>query len=234
MEHPSVLVFVEFPDPEFPEPGFLDRLAYPDAELVGFYHLDENESVQEVKNEYEEDFTTELREQAEQFEQRGIRTEYKLVFNHDRVEARQKIANRVDAVLTPGGANTLGKVLMAARHTHNAEEKVANLLNIIDGDDLLSIDLIHIADPDDPEGEVEGERILNEMSSHLTSEGIPALHINREVRTGRDVAFELNQAAGNYDLVVLGETEQDVGDEVFGPVGDYIVDKQDVPVLTIR
>lgn len=111
---------------------------------------------------------------------------------------------------------------------------MTNLLNIIDSDDLLSIDLIHIADPDDPEGESEGERILNEMTSLLTDEDIPAVHINREVRKGRDVAFELSQAAGNYDLVVLGETEQDVGDEVFGPVGDYIVDEQDIPVLTIR
>jgi len=48
------------------------------------------------------------------------------------------------------------------------------------------------------------------------------------------VSFELRQAARNYDLFVMGETEQDAGDEVFGPVGDYIVDKQDVAVLTLR
>lgn len=236
MEHPTVLVFVEFPDPEFPTAGFLESLAYPNAELVGFYHLDDDESVQEAQAEYEEAFTTELRKQAERFEQRGVRTEHDLIFNHHRMEARQRIAeaDAVEAILIPGETNTLGKILIASRHTKNAEEKVANLLNIVDRDELISVDLIHIADPDDPEGEAEGKRILKEVSSVLADEDIPPVQIHREVRTGSDVAFEMNKAARNYDLVVLGETEQDVGDKVFGPVGEYIVERRDVPVLIVR
>ena len=236
MDHPTVLVFVEFPDPKFPTGGFLNNLAYPDAELVGFYNLGDNESVQEVEAEYEEEFTTELRAQAEQFEQRGVRTDYDLIFNHDPVEARQQVAesHEVDAILIPGGANTLSKVLMPCRHTRHGEEKVSTLFNIIDRDNLISVDLIHITDPDDPEGEDEGERVLKDMSSILVDQDIPSVQINREVRTGSNVSFELNKAARNYDLVVLGETEQDLGDRIFGPVGDYIVDERDVPVLLVR
>ncbi|WP_134670713.1 universal stress protein [Halorussus marinus] len=236
MKHPTVLVFVELPDPEFPTAGFLNNLAYPDARLVGFYHLDEDESAQEARAEYEDAFTAELQKQAERFEQRGVRTEFDLEFDSDPVETRQRIAESddVDAVLTPGGVNTLGKVLIASRHTRNAEERMDNLLNIIDRDALISVGLIHIADPDDPEGETEGERVLNEMASILTENGIPSVQINREVRTERDVAFELRQAARNHDLLVMGETEQDAGDEIFGPVGDYIVDELDIPVLTVR
>lgn len=236
MEHPNVLVFVEFPDPEFPTAGFLDNLAYPDAELIGFYHVDEDESIEEAQAEHNEEFRAELQRQAERFEQQGVRTEFDLTFNDNLIETREKIAERdgVDAILTPGGANTLGRVLIASRHAKNAEEKVTTLLNIVNRDELLSVDLIHIADPDDPEGEAEGEQVLNEMTSILTDQGIPSIRINREVRKGTDVSFELRQAARNYDLFVMGETEQDVGDEVFGPVGDYIVDKQDVAVLTLR
>jgi nucleotide-binding universal stress UspA family protein len=236
MEHPTVLVFVEFPNPEFPTAGFSKYLAYPDVELVGFYHLDDDESLQEAQTEYEEQFTTELRKQAERFEQQGVRTEHDLIFNHDRVEARQRIAesDEVDAILIPGGTNTLGKILIASRHTRNAEQKVATLFNVVDRDELISVDLIHIADPDETEGEAEGKRILKEMTSILTDADVPAVQINREVRTGGDVSFELSNAARNYDLVVLGETEQDLGDKVFGPVGDYIVDEQDVPVLIVR
>lgn len=236
MEHPTVLVFVEFPDPEFPTAGFLNHLAYPDVELIGFYRLDEDESAEEAQADHEETFTAELQRQAELFEQRGVRTEFDLVFDHDAVDTRQRIAarDRADAVLIPGRANTLGKVIIASRHTRNAEEKLATLLNIVDRDNVISVDLIHIADPDDPEADAEGERILKQVTSLLTDEGIPAIQINREVRTGTDVAFELNQAARNHDLLVLGETEQDAGDAVFGPVGDYIVDQQDVPVLIVR
>lgn len=236
MDHPNVLVFVEFPDPEFPTAGFLDNLAYPDAELIGFYHVDENESIEEARAEHDEEFRAELQRQAERFEQRGVRTEFDLTFNDNLIETRENIAERdgVDAILTPGGANTLGRVLIASRHTKDAEAKVTTLLNIVDRDELLSVDLIHVADPDDPEGEAEGERILKELSSILADQGIPSIRINREVRQGTDVAFELRQAARNYDLFVMGKTEQDIGDEVFGPVGDYIVDNQDIPVLTLR
>lgn len=236
MEHPTVLVFVEFPDPEFPTGGFLDHLAYPDAKLVGCYHLDDDEPVQDAQAEHAEEFTAELKTQAEKFEQRGVRTEYDLIFDQNPIETRQRTAQSddVDAILIPGGVNTLGKVLIATRHTRNAEEKMANLLGIIDRNDLISVDLVHIADPDDPEGEEKGEQILKEMTSILIEEDIPSVHINREVRTEKDVAFELNQAARNYDLVVMGETKQDAGDKVFGPVGQYIVDEQDVPVLIVR
>lgn len=236
MEHPTVLVLVEFPDPEFPTAGFLDDLAYPDAELIGFYHLDDDEAVEEARAEYEEEFTAELQTQAERFEQRGVRTEFDLKFDHDRLETRQRIAkrNKIDAILIPGGTHKLSRIRIAVRHTDDAEEKMATLLNIINRDALVSVDLIHIADPDDPEGEAKGESILKEMTSILTDKGIPSTRINREVQTGSDVSFLLQQAARNHDLIVLGETELDIGDKVFGPVNEYIADEADVPVLTVR
>ncbi len=235
MEHPSVLVFVEFPDPEVPTRGFLNNFKYPDAEVVGFYHLDDDGSADEARAAHGDEFTAELEEIAERFERVGVRTEHHLVFEQDRFAARQRIVERenVDAVLLPGAANTLGKVLVASRNLRNADEKVP-LLDIIDQDDLISIDLIHIADPDDPDGRVEGERILKETASTLVDAGFPAVKIGRTVRTGTDVAFELSQAARGYDLIVLGETERDIGDRIFGPIGEYIVGEQNVPVLILR
>lgn len=236
MEHPTVLVFLEFPNPQTPTQGFLNHFQYPDAELVGFYNLDEHESVEQARTEYEDTFTAELREVAEQFEQRGVRTEYSILFNHDRVAARQRIAefDDVDATLLPGTANTLDSVLVASRDLRNAERKIPLLLDIVDQDDLVSIDLVHIADPDDPEGEREGKRVLNETASILADEGYPRVKVGREVRTGTDVAFELSRAARGYDLLVIGETERDVGDRIFGPVGKYIRDEQGVPVMIVR
>lgn len=236
MKHPTVVVFVEFPDPTFPTGGFLKHLAYPDAKLVGFYELDVGESVQPIRDEHEEECRATLQAQAERFEQQGIRTEWSLIFDHDRVEARHQIArdDGADAVLLPGGANTLGKVLVAARRTQNVEKKMSTLLNTVDRDDLISLDLIHIADETVPEGEKEGKRILTEMKSVLEELGVPSVQIEQEVRTGDDVAFELNRASRDYDLLMLGETEQDIGDKIFGPVAEYVVDDRDVPVLITR
>ncbi|OYR49514.1 hypothetical protein DJ73_17460 [Halorubrum sp. Ea1] len=235
MEHPNVLVFVEFPDPDVPTTGFLKGFKYPDAEVVGFYHLDDGESPEDARAERGDEFTSELEEIAERFEREGVRADHDLVFGHDRVAARQQIVERdaVDAILLPGAANTLGKVLIAARSLPNAERK-ATLLDIVAEDELLSVDLVHIADPDDPDGESEGQRILKQTASALADAGVPEMRINRTVRTGTDVAFELSQAARGYDLIVLGETERDLGDRIFGPIGEYIVDERDVPVLILR
>lgn len=71
-------------------------------------------------------------------------------------------------------------------------------------------------------------------ASTLVDAGFPELRIGRDVRTGTDVAFELSQAARGYDLIVLCETEQDLGDRIFGPVGEYIVDERDIPVIILR
>jgi len=192
--------------------------------------------VQPIRDEHEEECRATLQAQAERFEQQGIRTEWSLIFDHDRVEARHQIArdDGADAVLLPGGANTLGKVLVAARRTQNVEKKMSTLLNTVDRDDLISLDLIHIADETVPEGEKEGKRILTEMKSVLEELGVPSVQIEQEVRTGDDVAFELNRASRDYDLLVLGETEQDIGDKIFGPVAEYVVDDRDVPVLITR
>jgi nucleotide-binding universal stress UspA family protein len=235
MEHPNVLVFVEFPNPDVPTKGFLEGFKYPDAEVVGFYHLDEGESAEEARAAHEDEFTSAVEEIAERFEREGVRADHDLVFGHDRFEARQQIVQRdaIDAVLLPGAANTLGKVLIASRNPRNAEGK-ASLFDIVDQEQLISIDLIYVADPDDPEGESEGERILKQAASTLTDAGFPELRIRRNVRSGTDVAFELSQAARGYDLVVLGETERDLGDRIFGPIGEYIVEERDVPVLILR
>jgi len=235
MEHPNVLVFVEFPDPTVPTTGFLKGFKYPDAEVVGFYHLDEGESAETVRDAHGSEFDSELEAIAERFEQEGVRAEYDLVFGQDRFAARRQIIERdaVDAVLLPGASNTLGKVLVATRNVGNAERK-ASLLDIVDQDELLAIDLVHVADPDDPEGESSGEGILKQTASTLVDVGFPELRIDRTVRTGSDVAFELSQAARGYDLMVLGETERDLGDRIFGPIGEYILDERDVPVLILR
>lgn len=235
MEHPTVLVFVEFPDPDVPTTGFLKGFKYPDAEVVGFYHLDDGESPEEVRAAHGEEFTSELEEIAERFEREGVRADHDLVFGRDWFAARQRIVERdaVDAILLPGAANTLGKVLIAARSLPNTDRK-ATLLDVIERDELLSVDLVHVADPDDPDGEAEGERILKRTASALVDAGVPEVRIDRTVRTGTDVAFELSQAARGYDLVVLGETERDLGDRIFGPIGEYIVDERDVPVLILR
>lgn len=235
MKHPTVLVFLELPDPVPPSTGFLHGFKYPDAEIIGFYQVDDDESIGDVRDENEEAFGRALEEIAEQFEQEGVRTETEVEYSGDLNEARKQIAERdaVDAILIPGDSHTIGNVLIAARDLRNADEMM-NVLHIIDDEDLVKITLLHVADPDDPDAIEEGERILDEMESLLVDQDVEKMAIEREIREDSDPEFVLSSVASDYDLVVVGESEQDLEQQIFGPVADQISDRTGTPVLIIR
>ncbi len=234
MEHPTVLVFVEFPDPQFPTDGFLDNFLYPDVELVGSYHLTDDETVEQAREAHEAPFTTTLREQAERFERRGIRTDTDLVFDRDVVETRRRIAEAddVDAVLLPGETHTLGEVLLPLRDLRNAAKK-ADMLDVIDNERLLKLELLHVTDPT-AATETDPEELLREAESLLVEHGIPQHKIGTNVREGDDMMFELSTAADGYDLAMLGESQRDIEERIFGPIADYVADNSDVSVMIVR
>ncbi len=234
MEHPTVLVFVEFPDPQFPTDGFLDNFLYPDVELVGSYHLTDDETVEQAREAHEAPFTATLREQAERFERRGFRTDTDLVFNRDVVETRRRIAEAddVDAVLLPGETHTLGEVLLPLRDLRNAAKK-ADMLDVIDNERLLKLELLHVTDPTEAT-ETDPRELLREAKSLLVEHGIPQHKIETSVREGDDMMLELSTAAAGYDLAMLGESQRDIEERIFGPVADYVADNSDVPVMIVR
>lgn len=234
MEHPTVLVFVEFPDPQFPTDGFLDNFLYPDVELVGSYHLTDDETVEQAREAHEAPFTATLREQAERFERRGIRTDTDLVFNRDVVETRRRIAEAddVDAVLLPGEIHTLGEVLLPLRDLRNAAKK-ADMLDVIDNERLLKLELLHVTDPTDAT-ETDPEELLREAENLLVEHGIPRDKTETSVREGDDMMFELSTAAASYDMAMLGESQRDIEERIFGPVADYVADNSDVSVMIVR
>lgn len=234
MRHPTVLVFVEFPDPKFPADGFLDNFLYPDIELIGSYHVDEDETVERARETHEKSFAAELREQAERFERHGIRTETELVFNRDIVETRRRIAEAedVNGVLLPGETHTLGEVLVPLRDLRNAEKK-ADMLDIIDNEQLLKVGLLHVTDPEEST-DTDPDELLREAETILTEHGIPRVKVERAVREGEDTMFELRTAADGYDLAMLGKSERDLEERVFGPVADYVADNTEAAVMIVR
>lgn len=234
MEHPTVLVFLEFPDPQFPTDGFLDNFLYPDVELVGSYQVADDETVEQARETNETPFTATLREQAERFERQGIRTDTDLVFNRDVVETRRRIAEAddADAVLLPGKTHTLGEVLLPLRDLRNAAKK-ADMLDVIDNERLLKLELLHVTDPTDTT-ETDPKELLREAENLLVEHGIPRDKIETSVRGGDDMMFELSRAAASYDLAMLGESQRDIEERIFGPVANYVADNSDVSVMIVR
>jgi len=168
------------------------------------------------------------------FERRGIRTDTDLVFNRDVIETRRRIAEAddADAVLLPGNTHTLGEVLLPLRDLRNAAKK-ADMLDVIDNERLLKLELLHVTDPTDTI-ETDPEELLREAENLLVEHGIPRDKIETSVREGDDMMFELSTAAASYDLAMLGESQRDIEERIFGPVADYVADNSDVSVMIVR
>jgi nucleotide-binding universal stress UspA family protein len=230
MEYQNLLVFLEFPEPTRPSFGLLKALSYMDVTLVGFHSVPDGDKVGADR---EADIESTLEEIAAEFEERGIRVEQHVVTGESMVETRNEWASRdgIDAVLIPGGVNTVGRILVGVRDTRNAE-KMADCVDFIDRERIIHIKLLHIAPESGSEDTVTGREALDLMKSELTDRGVNPAAIHLQMNVSDNPERELVSAARNYDLTVLGKT-QEIGFEerVFGPISNRIVDRANSTVL---
>ncbi|AZH25940.1 universal stress protein [Haloplanus aerogenes] len=236
MEHQNLLVFLEFPKPTRPSLGLLKSLSYMDITLVGFHStVDSDES----QTDREAEIETTLEEITAKFEEQGMQVEQHVVTGDSMIETRNEWANRdqIDGVLTPGGVNTVGRILVGLRDTRNVE-KMAEFIDLIDRKRIIHVTLLHVAPESESESESEatvtGREALKAMKSELVDRGVNPAVIHLQIQLSDDPEHELVTAARNYDLTVLGRTEEPgFKDQVFGPVSNQITDRAHSTVLTV-
>jgi nucleotide-binding universal stress UspA family protein len=229
-EYKRLLVFMEFPDPVKPKPGFVRKLAYMDAELVGFYDPDEVDSGEE----YEQEIESVLTELSEEFEEEGIRTTTEIVSGSDADEAREEVASRdeMDATLIPGDSNTLRKFVIGVRNSDDVET-LSEFVEFVDEEEILNVTILHVFDSEEEEAEdVKG--LLSDMEEELIESGIDKQVIKKKMLESNNPVFELIQVSkGNTDMTVLGKTHERVDAEVFGPISSQVAEDSDTAVLVV-
>lgn len=236
MEYQNLLVFLEFPGPSSPSLGLLKALSYMDVTLVGFHSLPDGDKLGADRRASTE---STLEEIAAEFEERGIRVTQHVATGESMVETRNEWASRdgIDAVLTPGGVNTVGRILVGVRDTRNIE-KLADCVDLIDRERIIHIKLLHIAPESGSEDTatdretVTGREALEITKSKLANRGVNPAAIHLQMNVSDTPDRELVSAARKYDLTVLGKT-QEIGFEerVFGPISNRIVDRANSTVL---
>ncbi len=233
MRHPTVLVFVEFPDPTGLSMGFRDSLRYPDAEVVGVRTVGEDEAPAAIREEHAAAYAQQLDTMAEALEAEGVRAETDLVFAADRVTARERIADRddVDAILLPGEANTIGRVLVGVKDRRSID-RLTTVLGVVDPDDIIELTLLHVLDPETDE-RATGETLLQTATDAFAAAGVSEATIDRQLVESADPDFQVSQAARDHDLAVVGRTDRDIEDRILGPVSDHIASQAGVPVLVV-
>lgn len=237
MKYQNLLVFLEFPEPTRPSLGLLKSLSYMDITLVGFHSLPDGD---ELWADREADIESTLAEIATEFEEHGIRVEQHVITGNSVIDTREEWASRedIDGVLLPAGVSTVGRILVGVRDARHVE-KMADFVDLIDRDRIIHIKLLHVAPESDAasasEDAITGRDALDLMKSELTDSGVNPAAIDIQINVSDDPEHELVTVARDYDLTVLGRTQEpDLTHQVFGPVSNYIINRANSTVLTIN
>ncbi|WP_135306090.1 universal stress protein [Haloarcula amylovorans] len=232
MSSQTVLIPIEFPDPDPLPSTFIDTLTSCKVILLGVYELPADTSADERQRREIEAYRS-LYTTASSFVQEGETAEVELRMGTELEDAPATVAKErdVDALLIPNPITTLGHLLVALRE-EKFKQPITDFLDAINEEVLLRTTLFHVAETEDDVA--VGEQLLTEIRDHLVQEGFSRPSIDITVEVSDDPASSISQAARNQDLIIMGETQETPSERIFGRTYDQVAEQTDSPVLIIR
>lgn len=231
MPSPTLLIPIEFPDPDPLPSSFVSGFTSCRVVLLGIYEMpDDVDPDERQRREVEANHT--LYSLAHQFVRNGETAEVELVTGQGLEGTPTAVAEErdVDALLVPNPITHFGRVLIAVRDETFAES-IATFVSTLDEDVIHHTTLLNVTDADDAE---EKSEMLAALKGRLVDAGFSEFSIDTEVVESDDPPFEISQKSRDYDLIIMGETGEPTFERVFGSTYQTIADQTHLPVVVIR
>jgi nucleotide-binding universal stress UspA family protein len=230
----SILVDVRLPNPEPLSPALVAHLASLRVVLLGWVDVPEQTSPAQARDRFGSEAETALAGLAEGFQTRGADVATRLVYTGDQLATISRVSTEeaADAILIPAPMDALEHVLVPLRGRRNAP-RIALFVADLVTDPAARVTLTHVLEEGESEAAARRE-VLEPAAQLLTGRGIDASAVRQTVLHSADPAEEIVRLSGEYDLVVVGETEPSVRDILFGSVPEQIVREAEVPVVIVR
>ena len=232
MSSQTLLIPINFPDPDPLPSTFVGGFTSCKIRLLGIYEISSGITEEEKQRREIEAYHT-LYSFANQFVKGGDTAEVDLVMGEDIDMAPTEVAenNDLDAVLVPNPITSLSRVFVPVRDERFAEP-IAKFVGTLNQEYLVHTTLFHVAETDDDAE--QGEKLLEEVRAELTDAGFPGASIDTEVVVSDDPAFAISRGAKEYDIIIMGETEERASERVFGKTYDTIAEQTQHPVVIVR
>jgi nucleotide-binding universal stress UspA family protein len=224
-----ILIPVDVSEADLPPLGVLDHLGAVEVVLLGYFLVPDQAEPALIRDQYGSDAADRLGAVAAEH---GGPTEV-LVFTHDREATIDRIADEYDceAVLTAGRATGVDRVLVPLRGDVNLDRVLAVVADLLLAGEESATLFHSVAEDADPS---QGELLLAGAVDRLVEYGVDRDRVDWRLSEGGDPATDIVELGGEYDLVVLGETEPSLRDRIIGDVLSAVVDALDVPALIVR
>lgn len=234
ISEPTVLVPVDASDPEAPSQALVDVLSPHQLVVLGHYPVKDQAATSQIRAQFGEEATEATEAIANRFVEQGGDAEPVVVFTHDRSKTIDKIAaeHGVDAVLTAGTVGDfLDRILVPLRGDDNLE-RILGFVGVLLRESDATATMLNVAEGE--EASSRGELLVRGACDRLEDEGVDPARLGwREERSGSPVDA-IGEAAVDYDILVVGETEPSLADRVLGDVTNRLIDGSSDPLLVVR
>lgn len=229
----TVLVPVDVSVVEPPDQIIFELLRPVNIVVLGYYPVPKQTAPAHLKEDHEAEASERLANVVNRFTAAEHEVEDVLVFTKDRRDTIDRIADQYDcdAVIVPGEAESIERILVPLRGDVNLERIVSLVGDLMRASDA-EVTLFHsVQDGADPS---QGEFILRGAADRLTEEGVDRGRIDWKLSEGGTPKREIITLAEEYDLLILGETKPSLRDRILGAVLTPIIDEIEKPAIIVR
>lgn len=229
----TILVPVDVSVTEPPDRGILELLQPVNVVVLGYYPVPTQTAPAQLKDEHEADAAERLDDIVTQIDSTEHEVEGVLVFTQDRQDSIDRVAEQhnCDAVLVPGDAGPVDRILVPLRGDVNLERIVSLVGDLVRASDA-TVTLFHsIAEDADPS---QGEFILRGAADRLSEDGVDRARLDWELSVESNPKAAITAIADEHDLIILGETKPSLRDRIIGTVLTPILDATEKPAIIVR
>jgi len=230
---PSVLVPVDVSTDERPDPQLLELLEPARVVLGGWYPVPDQTPPEQLQEAHEDEAIERIEAIAAEFQDADTAVETVVVFTRDRSTTVDRLADDYDCgvVLIPRAVQRVERILVPIRADVNLSA-ILSVVGVLLTDNEATVTLLHAADAD--EDAEAGAVMLRGAADELLDAGVDADRIDTVSLESDTPVDDIVDAAANHDVLVIGESEPSLIEQVIGDVPGQLIDRTDRPVLVVR
>jgi nucleotide-binding universal stress UspA family protein len=232
-DRPSVLVPVDVSTDEQPAPQLLELLEPARVVLGGWYPVPDQTSPEQLQEAHEEEAIERIEAIATGFKDPNTAVETVVVFTRDRSTTVDRLAEEYDCgvVLVPRAVQRVERILVPIRADVNLPA-ILSVVGILLTDSEATVTLLHA--PEAEEHTEAGSVMLRDATDQLIDTGIETDRIDTVTLESDTPVEDIVDAAANHDVLVIGESEPSLLEQIIGDVLGELIDRTDRPVLIVR
>ena len=232
-DRPTVLVPIRVLEGESIPEGIPELLANAHVVLLGYHVVPDQTATGQASMQFEDRARDRLDSFEEILEGAGASVETRLVFTHEAQATLDRLIYEYEclAVLVPNATAPPEDVLVAVRGTVGAD-RLARLVGGLFADTDVGVTLFHVREQD--ESEADARTLLDGIADRLVEAGLRPDAIEVRISAEEDPRIAVEHTAGDFDAVVVGETDPSVVTFIFGMRAPQVAESFLGPVLVVQ